>query len=645
MAMLERILWGYTKKNGYCAAITTVSWMYLKNIQDFRQKVIKESDFICLFDYGTELFDGKIGHLPIASWVSRNSTFRQNFTAIRLVDFCYSRRDEKIIEYHNDNNRFCANQKNFFKIEGMPVAYWLTDKAVELLDKNKSFDNVATTRAGMITGSNDIFVRQWFEVEKIKTNFNAESREEAAASGAKWFPYSKGGNFRKWYGNNDSVVNWQNDGYEMRNRKDDNGKIPAHAFNLEYIFKTNICWNSLSTNRFSSRITRKGFLYDAGGSFASVPLELVNYYLGFLNSSVAYYYLTAFNPTLNFQKGNVGCLPIIINNDYVEEISNIVNKCIELTKNDWDSYETSWDYKRHPLINGNTISGAFTQWTDYCNRVFLELKQLEERLNSIFIGIYGLQNEISNEVLDKDVSIRKANLRQDICSLISYAVGCMFGRYSIDVPGLVCAESNLDNQNYRSFIPDSDAIIPICDDEYFPDDIMGRFVSFIETVFGKQTLEENLQFIADAIGGNGSAREIIRNYFISDFYSDHLKTYQNRPIYWLFDSGKKNGFKCLVYMHRYQPDTIARIRTDYVYEQQARYRTAIEEITNRIENASGPDKVKLTKKLNTLRAQNVEIHAYEEKIHHLADQMISINLDDGVKKNYEIFKDVLAKIK
>lgn len=265
--------------------------------------------------------------------------------------------------------------------------------------------------------------------------------------------------------------------------------------------------------------------------------------------------------------------------------------------------------------------------------------------NYTYASLYGVERMVNCDIKTLDVTLRGISVEEAIKSLISYAVGCMFGRYSLDVPGLAYAGGTWDDTKYVTFKPEEDAIIPICDDEYFNDDIVGRFIQFVEIVYGKQTLEENLQFIADALGGKGSSREVIRNYFINDFYADHVKIYQKRPIYWLFDSGKKNGFKCLIYMHRYQPDTIARIRTDYVHEQQARYRTAIEETEKRLESTTGSDKVKLTKKLNTLKAQDDEIHAYEEKIHHLADQMISIDLDDGVKHNYEIFKDVLAKIK
>ena len=312
---------------------------------------------------------------------------------------------------------------------------------------------------------------------------------------------------------------------------------------------------------------------------------------------------------------------------------------------------------------GKLISEKYAAWQAECEERFQQLKKNEEELNRIFIDIYGLQDELTPDVADKDVTVHRVfdskddvpesmngsnyvrTMRDEIVSLISYAVGCMFGRYSLDVDGLAYAGGEWDNSKYASFAADKDNIIPISDDEYFEDDIVGRFVKFVEVVYGKDTLDENLKFIADALGGKGQPKDVIRNYFLNDFYSDHCKIYQKRPIYWLFDSGKKNGFKALIYMHRYQPDTIARIRTDYVHEQQARYRTAIADLETRIANASPGERVKLNKQLKTLNDQATEIHEYEEKIHHLADQMISIDLDDGVKKNYAIFQDVLAKIK
>ena len=312
---------------------------------------------------------------------------------------------------------------------------------------------------------------------------------------------------------------------------------------------------------------------------------------------------------------------------------------------------------------GRLISDKYAAWKQECEDRFMQLKKNEEELNRIFIDIYGLQDELTPDVADKDVTVHRVfdskddvpesmngsnyvrTMRDEIVSLISYAVGCMFGRYSLDVDGLAYAGGEWDNSKYSTFAADKDNIIPISDDEYFEDDIVGRFVKFVEVVYGKDTLDENLKFIADALGGKGQPKDVIRNYFLNDFYSDHCKIYQKRPIYWLFDSGKKNGFKALIYMHRYQQDTIARIRTDYVHEQQARYRTAIADLETRITNASTGERVKLNKQLKTLNDQATEIHEYEEKIHHLADQMISIDLDDGVKVNYAKFQDVLAKIK
>ncbi len=294
---------------------------------------------------------------------------------------------------------------------------------------------------------------------------------------------------------------------------------------------------------------------------------------------------------------------------------------------------------------GRLIADKYKEWEQECEARFQKLKSNEEELNRIFIDIYGLQDELTPEVEDKDVTVRRADLSREIKSLISYAVGCMFGRYSLDCEGLAYAGGEWDASKYSSFQPDKDGIIPICDDEYFEDDIVGRFVEFIRTVYGEDTLEENLAFIAKVLGGKGSPREVIRSYFLNSFFADHCKTYQKRPIYWLFDSGKKNGFKCLIYLHRYRPDTIARIRTDYLHEQQGRYRTAIANLEQRIDNAGTAEHVKLTKRLNTLKEQADEARLYEEKIHHLADQMIAIDLDDGVKNNYEIFRDVLAKIK
>ena len=422
----------------------------------------------------------------------------------------------------------------------------------------------------------------------------------------------------------------------------------------------------------SFRLLPKGFITEGASNNIYFEGKYENL-LGFLNSKVCDYILELYNPTINVMPDDLRNLPLTYLQTSVN-CENEVDDSVSIAQKDWDSFERSWDFQHHPLLRKvSTIAEAFNQWQDECEERFNQLKANEEELNRIFIGIYGLQDELTPEVEEKDVTVCKADLGRDIRSFISYAVGCMFGRYSLYKDGLIFAgepyslQAFVDKMNERPntiseaeinrayyhegvsisemFAPDVDNIIPICDDEYFEDDIVGLFVEFVKTVYGADTLDENLIFIADALGGKGQPKDVIRNYFLNEFYSDHCKIYQKRPIYWLFDSGKKNGFKALIYMHRYQPDTIARIRTDYVHEQQARYRTAIADLEQRIANASTGERVKLNKKLTTLQAQDTEIRTYEEKIHHLADQMISIDLDDGVKKNYAIFQDVLAKIK
>ena len=360
--------------------------------------------------------------------------------------------------------------------------------------------------------------------------------------------------------------------------------------------------------------------------------------------------LKVINPSLNLLVGDIASLPIIIEENKKDRIDLTVNSAIDISRADWDAFETSWDFKLHPLICGErTVASAFAKWEREAAERFNTLKANEEDLNRIFIDIYGLQDELTPEVEDKDVTVRCADLGREIRSLISYAVGCMFGRYSLDCEGLAFAGGEWDADKYRTFPADNDNIIPICDDEYFDDDISGKFVDFIKTVYGADTLEENLKFIADALGGNGMPRKVIRNYFLNDFFKDHCNMYASkgsgkRPIYWLFDSGKKNGLKALIYMHRYSRDLLAKLRTDYVHEQQERYRTQLSHIAGALNTATGAERARLLKQQDKLSEQVREIGAFEEKVHHLADQSISIDLDDGVKKNYKIFADILAKI-
>ena len=634
----------FTKKLGLQAMITQQSWMFTALYEPLRIK-LKSASIVNLIQLGAHAFDEIGGEVvQTAAFVIRNMpSGKYKSVYMNLTNGASEKEKEK--SFLSYINMYATEYSDFDGVPNTSMAYWLSQQALRDFSVQK-ISQIATTREGMTTADNESFLREWYEVSKGKIGIGIKSVEEALSSGYKWYPYNKGGSNRKWYGNNELVVNWYNDGMEIRNLKDKKtGRIRSHNYNLEYSFRESGTWTAICSGSIMVRYSTPGALFDSkGASVFANSTESLLYIIGLLNTKVSNVYLKVLSPSFEFKVGHVANVPIII--DKQDEVIHIVNVCISLSKNDWDSFETSWDFQHHPLLREiSTIAEAFDQWQSECDDRFNQLKSNEEELNRIFIDIYGLQDELIPDVEDKDVTVRTADLGRDIRSFISYAVGCMFGRYSLDVDGLVYAGGEWDNSKYASFAADKDNIIPICDDEYFEDDIVGLFVEFVKTVYGAEKLDENLKFIADALGGKGQPKDVIRNYFLNDFYKDHCKIYQKRPIYWLFDSGKKNGFKALIYMHRYHPDTIARIRTDYVHEQQARYRTAIADLEQRIANASTGERVKLNKKLTVLQAQDAEIRTYEEKIHHLADQMISIDLDDGVKKNYAIFQDVLAKIK
>lgn len=556
----------------------------------------------------------------------------------RLIDPTTQKDKEDL--FLSGDGRFESSQSNFSKIPGSPVAYWASEQILNDFTDGKFIGDDANVKIGMGTGKNDIFLREWWEVFYSKIDFSLTKINDLEKSNGRYFPYNKGGDFRRWYGNLQEVLWFDKAGRKYMNTMSGHRENGGHDFYC----KEGLTWSFISSSKFGIRYMPTGCFFDVAGSTLFSKTDN-KYTLGFLASKVCFTILQLLNPTLNYQAGNIKSLPLIYKN--VSVVDALVDDCIRMSKSDWDTFENSWDFLKHPLLyNTSTVKEAFIQWKNESETRFNLLKANEEELNRIFIDIYGLQEELTPEEEDKDVTVRKADLGRDIRSFVSYAVGCMMGRYSLDVNGLAYAGGDWDDAKYKTFIPDKDAILPITDDEYFTDDIVGRFVEFVRTVYGADTLEENLKFIADALDEKGStSREVIRNYFLNSFYKDHLKTYQKRPIYWLFDSGKKNGFKCLVYMHRYRPDTIARIRTDYVHEQQARYRTAIEGLERQLTDASTSERVKINKQLTKLKDQAEETRIFEEKIHHLADQMIKMDLDDGVKHNYEIFKDVLAKIK
>ena len=627
------------KKDYYQAMITQHAWMFLSSFEKLRKKILQKTT-INMAHLGARAFEEIGGEVvQTTSFVMLNRDI-ENYKGVycRLIDPTTQKDKEDL--FLSGDGRFESSQSNFSKIPGSPVAYWASEQILNDFTDGKFIGDDANVKIGMGTGKNDIFLREWWEVFYSKIDFSLTKINDLEKSNGRYFPYNKGGDFRRWYGNLQEVLWFDKAGRKYMNTMSGHRENGGHDFYC----KEGLTWSFISSSKFGIRYMPTGCFFDVAGSTLFSKTDN-KYTLGFLASKVCFTILQLLNPTLNYQAGNIKSLPLIYKN--VSVVDALVDDCIRMSKSDWDTFENSWDFLKHPLLyNTSTVKEAFIQWKNESETRFNLLKANEEELNRIFIDIYGLQEELTPEEEDKDVTVRKADLGRDIRSFVSYAVGCMMGRYSLDVNGLAYAGGDWDDAKYKTFIPDKDAILPITDDEYFTDDIVGRFVEFVRTVYGADTLEENLKFIADALDEKGStSREVIRNYFLNSFYKDHLKTYQKRPIYWLFDSGKKNGFKCLVYMHRYRPDTIARIRTDYVHEQQARYRTAIEGLERQLTDASTSERVKINKQLTKLKDQAEETRIFEEKIHHLADQMIKMDLDDGVKHNYEIFKDVLAKIK
>ena len=631
---MERCV-NFSNPNGYISMINIPVWMSIASYANLRKKLINNYILFNMLHLGRGVFGSDFGTTAFVfqnNWIEHyKGTYKRLFEKQGAVE------SESIKHQRFSKNKcktYTTDQSLYRMLPNTLIAYNASQPFVDAFLTGKNISTYAKVFEGLKTRDKERFLRLWFEV-----------------SDCKWKPYAKGGLFRRWYGNTDYVVKWGEAGDEIRNFKKSSGA------NFQDYFKPEITYSAMTMSQFTGRYINHQLFGGGGGGI--VPTQHLMYLLAFVNSKVFDYIIMPMKSTVNFEVGQIGSIPVVFQNETTtNRVETLAKYNVDLSKVEWDSFETSWDFTRHPFIKAITkypnmmdigniyLAECYDIWAGECEERFEKLKANEEELNRIFIDIYGLQDELTPEVEDKDVTVRKADLGRDVRSFISYAVGCMFGRYSPTYDGLAYAGGTWDDGKYNIYKPDADGIIPICDDEYFEDDMMGRFVEFVRVVYGDGSLEGNLRFIANALGGKGQPKEVIRNYFLNDFYADHCKIYQKRPTYWLFDSGKKNGFKCLIYLHRYQPDTIARIRTDYVHEQQARYRTAIEGLEKQVAAAtSTSERVKLTKQLNKVQAQDNELHQYEEKVHALADQMIKIDLDDGVKHNYEIFKDVLAKIK
>jgi len=563
---------------------------------------------------------------------------------------------------------FRASAADFKKIPGNPIAYWLSKRAINILDKTLPLERIANPRKGMCTRDNDYFVRFWSEVAFFRIGFDCTSRRNAIESKKRWFPYQKGGEFRQWYGNHLSVVDWENDGYRLLHMEELGWKGNSTNHNLDYIFSPALVWSKITSSIPYFRYSPNGFLFDDASGMCHV-YEDSNLYslLGYLCSKIGRFYMNVINPTVNIQPGNMAKMPVL-----VLESTNYVGNIIAISKFDWDSYETSWDFTTLPILQPEyrqpTLRETYKKLHAHWKEMTLEMQRLEEENNRIFIEAYDLQDELTPDVPLSEITLncnpyyRYGNnkteeeletllLTDTIKELISYAVGCMFGRYSPEKEGLILANQGekladfKEKVPYASFLPDEDNIIPILDDEYYTDDIVNRFKEFLKFTFGAETLSENLDFIAGALSKKGEASEkVIRNYFLKDFYSDHVKMYKKRPIYWLFTSSEKGKvFNALVYMHRYDKTTLAKMRIDYLLDFESKL-DAQRPLLEKEISGSKENRGKAEAELVKLRKKIDELVKYDELLQHKADQLIEIDLDDGIVENYKKFEGLVGKI-
>lgn len=636
-----------TSKQGRIGLMTPFTWMFLSSYEKLRKNLLNNTTITSLIRPEYHAFF-ESAFVPICTFTLKKEALPEyKGTFIDLSQFYGADlqpvKTLEAIDNPNCGYLYHAKAADFGKIPGSPIAYWVSGKILRVFEESVLLESICNPAAGLQTGDNDRFLRFWFEVSQQKAGLGYASNIEAKSSGQKWIPYNKGGDFRRWYGNNEYFINWENDGKEIANFK------PRSVIrNPQYYFKPSVTWSFVSSSSFGVRRSDQGFIFDVGGSSLFAAEENLNALTGFLSSCVASRFMKILNPTLNFQVGNIASIPVTISSIDLakEKLDLIIENAIKISRQDWDNFETSWDFQAAPLIRyaPQAISQSFTTWQEKSDRAFQELKRLEEENNRYWIEAYGLQSELTPEVPDDQITIRRAELDRDIRSLISYAVGCMMGRYSLDTPGLIHAGQSFDPSCHTTFPADQDAILPITDQAYFDDDIVTRFIDFIATAYSKATLTENLDFIANALKlkTGETARDRIRRYFLTEFITDHIKTYKKRPIYWLFTSGKKRAFSALVYLHRYSPDTVGRLRTDYVLELQVKLDQEIDRLQTELTIAtSTPTKKAATKQLKTLQEQQLELRDYQAKLQTVADRRIAIDLDDGVAYNYTRFKGLV----
>lgn len=659
----------YTAINGYFSMITQHAWMFISSYEKLRTMILNNT-LVNMAHLGARAFEEISGEkVQTTSFVFLKQSY-SNYKGryIKLIEFDNPlKKEEAYLEMfdHKNNDYLYENiQENFKRIPGLPIAYWAHSNIYDVFDKCSPLGDIAPTKKGLDTGKNDLFLRLWYEVDFEKLGIDFESSEEFTFNNKKWAPHDKGGEFLKWYGNKEWVIDWENNGSALKNST-------ANLRSEKYYFSNALTWSSLTTGDISFRYSNYGAISNTAGSSVYPNHKNSMVLLALLNSKAVQYIVSIISPTLNYSAGPISKIPIVDCKKNEENIIMLAKECVEISKKNWDSFETSWDFSRHPLIpqeiwksknkrNSYRLSSIFETWKLERNKLFNKLRENEIKLNDIFIELYMLEDVLDSDVPDNKVKIKKANFKRDIRSLLSYAVGCFFGRYSLDKEGLNYTERRYNEAQAVTVEPRKDNVILITDEEYFEDDIVNCIVKFIEHVYGKETLEENLTYIASALSNNkGSSRSAIRNYFINEFFKDHKKVYSypssgSMPIYWLYDSGKQNGFKALVYMHRYDEDTTGKIRVDYLHQVQRAYERTITNLQEDIANSNDAKETsQLQKRLEKVTKQLKECRDYDERLGHMALERVSIDLDDGVKVNYEKvqtdskgeFHQILAKIK
>lgn len=642
----------WCKDSGFNSMVTMQSWMFLSSYEAMREKLLKDRTLSNMVHMGNGVMGIAFGTAATVMLNKHISDYEGSFSYCENDDV---NEDGVPKQFPIQNERLkTAKPDDFKKIPGSPIVFWVNEKIHNIFQKLPSFDSLAKPRQGMATTNNDLFVRLWFEVSRTKMKMDALSEQDAKSSNMKWFPYDKGGEFRKWFGNNDAVVNYENNGYAVCKYIDDtpDAKVGSNGrvINRDKYFQKGITWSSISSGKLSVRFTNEGHIFSNGGSKSfSDSVDYLLSDLAFLNSVVSEYLLQCISQTLNFNQGIIAKLPL----KRVLDSRLIANQLVRLSQNDWNSYETSWDFIENPLIRTQqpNLEQAFYTWQQQNSDAVAEMKRLEEENNKLFIDAYGLQDELTPDVPDEQITLTRADREKDSQRLVSYALGCMMGRYSLDEPGLIYAHAGNQDFNasrYQTFPADADGIIPLTEMHWFEDDATHRIREFLTAVWGKDTLDANMQWLAESLDKKASetAEDTIRRYLASKFYKDHMQTYKKRPIYWLFSSGKQGAFQALVYLHRYNESTLARMRTEYVMpliSKMAAYANSLE--TAKESSDSAAEIKRIEKKLQDLHKQQAELSSFEEKLRHYADQRISLDLDDGVKVNYGKFGDLLAEVK